>query len=539
MTGLDPIKLATFRQLSEHTEVLIPETTVAVPAAVIMTNAGRLGFRKFECSMLYDTYRARLSQFPSVTLTRLPRGATVLGAGSHWLLVEGVLAAEQVNPLTTDLTAGFAALRALPFATVEVAAPCLLVARYGAITWGHWVGELLPRAILAELAYPGRFIYAVPDEITTVTAERSYSSSVLESLAAYGITEDRLLRLRTDHQYVFTELHVTSDIWSTPGMNPQVMQAMRNALPAGVVTSSAPRIAVLRRNGHTRNISNALEVADSLMRKGFVIPEISQLSFIEQIGLFLEAELVFGIQGSGLIGLIYAQPETRVVTAAPATWSDSYFHGIIQLKEGWHADLRGPSLWNGAGLERDAPFLVPTTDIDEAIDLMRQSSDDYAPQGLIMLGDRKLPRRLGALRIALSFAEGGNAVEFLGCGWSVQESRHVWALGSESTLNLPDISAPNDLVFEMDVVALTVEDHLISRPLSVEVNGHYIDSFHIRNVRTVFCHVPAEYIRGHHGMSVKFGHPLYVSQRITGHGPDDRPTAIGFLELRVYDLAVD
>ena len=38
----------------------------------------------------------------------------------------------------------------------------MIVARYGFGTWGHWIGELLPKIVTVEAAFPGRFSFAIP-----------------------------------------------------------------------------------------------------------------------------------------------------------------------------------------------------------------------------------------------------------------------------------------------------------------------------------------------------------------------------------------
>ena len=47
--------------------------------------------------------------------------------------------------------------------TEEIGGEVLIVARYGFWTWGHWLGELLPKMVMVEAAFPGRFRFIVPD----------------------------------------------------------------------------------------------------------------------------------------------------------------------------------------------------------------------------------------------------------------------------------------------------------------------------------------------------------------------------------------
>ena len=83
---------------------------------------------------------------------------------------------------------------------VDVGQPCLLLARYGENTWGHWVTEMLVKAVIAERLLPGRFFYAVPWWTTEPGAANGLADAVLGSLAAYGIEPQRLVRLGPLHR---------------------------------------------------------------------------------------------------------------------------------------------------------------------------------------------------------------------------------------------------------------------------------------------------------------------------------------------------
>jgi general stress protein CsbA len=331
------------RDLIRDPEIIFPAHTVKVPAAVVYSNAAEIGLRHFLNVMTQRTYLPYRAPFDPVMIGCLPDDTRLLGGNSYWVEVAGSLAAEQINPLTPDVAATFTALRDLPFPTEIIDAPCLLVARYGDVTWGHWVAEILPRAILAEHAYPGRFLYAVGAHVTSAAAVGSYAGRILESLAAYGIGEDRILKLRLDRHYQFSKLHAVTGIWSAGGMNPLVMRVMREALSPPSSHSNG-RLAMLRRDAPTRNLVNGDEMVEVMTSHNFTIVDMADQPFLNQVALFRDSHTIFGVLGSGLIGLIYAPEGVKVASVAPGAWEDTYFHPLIQLRNGWHADLRGPTL---------------------------------------------------------------------------------------------------------------------------------------------------------------------------------------------------
>jgi hypothetical protein len=100
---------------------------------------------------------------PPVQLLSLPSGSRLCG-GEHFLVrVNGALVEEQVPPASFPIHKS--SLHKAAWADQEelaVSDPAVLVSRFGYMTWGHWLGELLPRAALTEARFPGEFTYVVP-----------------------------------------------------------------------------------------------------------------------------------------------------------------------------------------------------------------------------------------------------------------------------------------------------------------------------------------------------------------------------------------
>jgi hypothetical protein len=517
-------------------EVLIPRSDAVLPASVVYTNAGRIGLAAFEQRMVQSAYRSRRAAFDPVLLGRLPAGITMLGGEFYWLWLDDVLVADQINPLVGDRARTFEDLLAPSYPTETIEEPCLLVARYGDLTWGHWVGEILPRAVMAERAHPGRFRFVLSERITTTPETRGYATAILESLAAFGIGKDRILQLRADRQYQFTSLHAVSGIWSMGRMNRGVMDAMRSIVRSQVEPAGQRRVAVLRRGNSTRGFSNTADVEALLARQKFHAPAIDALGFVDQVALFLDADMIFGAQGSGLINLIFAPQGIKVISVAPSAWHDTFFHPLIQARDGWHADLRGPTLWTGVGLQRDAPVLAIESDIEAAIVHLDRPAAALAPDGMVDLAGHVMPRRLGPTMTTVTFGATGNASQYTQHGWSWPEPTHTWSVGPFSTLKLPSPRSGGGVSLEIDVMALVLDRGLIGRPLDVMVNGVAVGSAMIEGFDTVAFVLPAACLAGHDWLDIVFVHPLCVSPRVTGHGEDDRDTALSFLALRLVAI---
>jgi hypothetical protein len=526
-------------EILTDTEELLAASEMVLPASVVDTNAHRIGLDAFLSTMLKSTYRSRSARFDPVRLGRLPAGIRMLGGDSYWLSDNAMLVGDQINPLTENAFESLSKLEVLPFETETIDEECLLVARYGDVTWGHWVSEILPRAIMAERAYPKRFRFVLGESLVTTRKTRSYANAVLESLAAFGIDADRILRVQRDRHYRFGKLFAVSGVWSIDGMNPGVMDIMRSKMRERIKPAPHKKIALTRSGPNTRGFCNK-DAVDQLMAKaGFHAVDTGSLRFDDQVAIFLNCDIVFGIQGSALAGLIFAKQDVRVITVAPSAWHDTYFHPIIQMRDGWQADLRGPTLWTGEGLERDAPFLAIEADITNAIAKLSAPKASLLKDGMIELASHRCARRLSHKKLELTFGTEGNASDYTGHGWSFPEATHTWSTGPVSTVHLADIESEGDMVLELDVVALIMKPGLIGRPIEIAIEGVHIGGAMVEGFETLSFVIPADLIAGRTSVEITFVHPICMSPRMTGHGTDDRDTAISFRALRIWDIEHD
>jgi hypothetical protein len=526
---LKPLQRRPLADLFSRQDVLFDGVRLDLPTVLVYSNIHLCGDRMFARSTLQGAYRARSVGMAPVVLGRLPPGTMLLGGNSFLVQVGDALADEQIFPLTTDLDT----IIDVPRERIEVAQPCLLVARYGENTWGHWLAELLPRAVLAERAYPGRFTYVVPAHTTEAGERRSFATSVLESLAAYGIPQDRLLRLRFDSNYSFADLHAIGSLWSHAVIHPGALEAMRTGLVQPVPETGHGKLALLRRDAANRTLHNGDEVFAVLEAEGFAFREMAATPFIEQVAAFRGSERVFGVLGSGLTGLMFAPDGVKVLTAAPANWFDCYFYMLMQLRDGRNAEIRGHSLWDGTGLERDAPLVIDPRQMRAGLAALERPWAELAPRGDIAVAGLSLPRRLGPCVFEVNFSAAGNAAAFLRDGWSVQEPMHIFSVGTGSALAIPPLPEGGDYVLELSVAAFTVAPYLTARRLDVAINGILVATADVAGPVVIGCDIPPACLAGAAHLEVRFGHPVCPPAAMLGAGADTRQLGIAFFALRV------
>jgi capsular polysaccharide biosynthesis protein len=286
-------------------------------------------------------YVDRVADLASVSLVGLPSGATVLGGGDFLLAVDRQLVAEQCQSHGPSSSQHIAGVIDNPFPNEDIAREALLIARFGIETWGHWLGELLPKAVLAETKYPGRFAFAVPSAVLIEGVGLPWLP-IRQSLEAYGIDESRMIPLDSTRNYRFQKLFAVTPVWSDDMIHPGATEAMRSGIPAKGARMPGRRAAIRRMPGYSRALDNGAELETLLRVNGFVSCTTGTMSFLQQVDVFRHSDLVFGVLGSDLTGLIYAPKGVKVVTAAPSIFGDRFFYGLILDRGGQQIDLRGP-----------------------------------------------------------------------------------------------------------------------------------------------------------------------------------------------------
>ena len=358
--------------LSVVAETLFPECFHPIRNATVYTNIAELT-REFGRHHLDDIYTERTCSVAPITLARLPAGAVLFGGDEFLVGSGGCLLQEQIAPYLRDNHDLIREITSTWRPTMRVSEESLLVARFGIYTWGHWLGELLPKIVLAEACFPGRFRYLLPTTVLTDPDPGLPTVRIRETLHAYGIGRERVLPLYPATDYQFDRLHTLGPIWSDHIMHPSIASLMRKRLvpAANPSREAAPsRRICLIRNGPGRAITNLAEVHELLGAHGFEFHTLSTMAFTAQIDLFQTASVVFAVLGSDLSDLIYAPDGIKVISAAPAIFGDRFFYALIVSRNGTYADLRGPVVELDRRAEHRSSFYLDLSKIRMGLNAM-------------------------------------------------------------------------------------------------------------------------------------------------------------------------
>ncbi len=345
-------------QLAKERVPLAPALELSIKRAAVYDNISEFD-AAFARHIHEDIYCDRIAKLDAIELVRL-QSATILAGGDYITISEGAAVKEQIPPWRES----DAELALTNLGDAEtVSSETVIVARYGAWTWGHWLGELLPKIVMVETAFPGRFSFAVP-----ATHDVPRWRPLRELMAAYGVTEDRLLPLEPERSYHLAQAWGVTPVWSDHLMHPAATSQMRERLPRQALFATAgPKVAVTRPPGEARHLENWDQIAGLLVSKGFRAVDPLELNFREQVGVFGSADTVFSVLGSGLTGLIYAPVGVQVASVAPAVFGDRFFYALVTDRNGCYADIRGPVRKLDAKIPHRSSFTVDPARVEAGL----------------------------------------------------------------------------------------------------------------------------------------------------------------------------
>jgi hypothetical protein len=352
----DPLPI---KRMTAAALCLLPPTEIEVPGCLTYTNIPDFGWN-FGNHLLRNLYRPRICRLPAVELRRFPPEARLaVPNGEELLPIRGEqVAAEQIHPSWPDeqLQQALTACSTTDF----IDESAIIIGRFGMRTWGHWLGELLPKIMCVEALQPLHYKYLFPAPLISDPMLRSQR----ESLEFYGLDRERLLLVQPGRSYRFRELASVTSVWSDHMVHPAAIELMRNHanIPSEGV-HRPDRIALLRRESSTRNLANLEEIQWFLLAHGWSIVDIGEQSFAEQVATFEAASAIISVLGSGLAGLPYAPRSVKVLTLAPIDWADGFFFAMMQNRDATLADIRGLKSPDDPRRVADARFCVKVEDI--------------------------------------------------------------------------------------------------------------------------------------------------------------------------------
>lgn len=206
--------------------------------------------------------------------------------------------------------------------------------------YGHWLAEFLPRLLMVHeqhiaydwiyVPYTHRYIKESlallgvhPSKIIEPMNKTFYVQA--DELIVPSLTARQIPSNDTDH---FTGYYPAT--FYCPNWAITMLQNTFLPMIESVDTAHfSKRIFISRKDAGQRKMINEDEVFALFEQKGFKRYNMSELTFLQQIALFHNAEYVVGAHGSGLTNLIFCKPGTIVFEI----FQNQFDNGFWQLSD--------------------------------------------------------------------------------------------------------------------------------------------------------------------------------------------------------------
>jgi capsular polysaccharide biosynthesis protein len=190
-----------------------------------------------------------------------------------------------------------------------------------ASNYAHWLTEVLPRiAVFCSVEQHANVPIIVDDDL---------HPNIMESLALVVGNDREIITLAVSRALNVDILHVTSMAGYVPferrntkllghshgQFSSLAFDLLRKKLLSFIDKRTLldfPRKIYLRRKSEARKITNANEIEELLVDKGYVIVEPEKLTFLQQLALFSSVDEIVAPSGAALANLIFARPDARV-----------------------------------------------------------------------------------------------------------------------------------------------------------------------------------------------------------------------------------
>lgn len=190
-----------------------------------------------------------------------------------------------------------------------------------ASNYAHWMTEVLPR--IAMFCAEDRF-HGVP-----IVVNDGLHKNIMESLFLVVGAEREIISLPIGRALAVGELYLTSVTGYVPferrksklsghshgKFSPRAFELLRSNIDAFVGKDKGqgwPEKIFLRRNSGARKVTNAAELEQLMVSRGYVMVDPGKLTFLQQVKLFNNAKIIFAPTGAALSNAIFCQPGTQV-----------------------------------------------------------------------------------------------------------------------------------------------------------------------------------------------------------------------------------
>ncbi len=208
--------------------------------------------------------------------------------------------------------------------------------------YGHWLIECLPKvAILAE-HFDLRSLKFIVTRHFRTRQSGPMRKIYFESLAAAGVAPQQIVEMTREAvevERLLYPLPLTVHPWVKAPRIVQILENLRDTIAVG--QRGPKRIYASRAFARKRRLRNEAEILRILRDFEVAVVHPERHSFLEQVRLFADAELVVGNSGANLSNAVFAPRGVTVFAIAPEAMRDDFFRDLVDLKSGRYFSLHG------------------------------------------------------------------------------------------------------------------------------------------------------------------------------------------------------
>lgn len=182
--------------------------------------------------------------------------------------------------------------------TVKVNKACWVIDIWSH-NYGHFLLDFMQRYIQVGLKYPGGLTVILPENYK----KYDYLIAILNELKIQFIylKESQIIKVKT--------LFIPNFYWPPGIINNEIIVHVRKAFYDLVknknINQETKRIFISRNNYGRRKILNEKDIIPFMKKNDFTICDMSDLSVIDQVSLCMNAEIIVGLHGAGLINMLF------------------------------------------------------------------------------------------------------------------------------------------------------------------------------------------------------------------------------------------
>jgi hypothetical protein len=241
----------------------------------------------------------------------------------------------------------------------------VLCRKAGNSNYGHWLIEMLPKAVIARQQLGAGL------GIVVHSGTPALLPMIDRSLELLGCPESLVIRAAEEphhHRELVVLVGLTRHGGYMSPLAPAAVARMAEGIPSG--PDQGRKIYVSRIKGSQRQIVNQDDLLPILESRGFTIVTPGQLSLDEQCRSFRGARMIVGAVGADLTNLVFCETGARVVVLVPQGMPDTFFWFLAQHRQLDYTELRSPTQGPLTPRSWNRDFFVRPSDLEAALDQM-------------------------------------------------------------------------------------------------------------------------------------------------------------------------